>query len=114
MVGMTEETRVGEGSTLTLVLRSVSSPVHQVLKLKAGEYSIGRDPTCDIVVVDPYVSRFHAKILYRDGKWFIEDLGSKNGTYINGEDIRGKGAVELKEGIEIVIGFSVIVVKGFD
>lgn len=103
-----------ENPTLVLILKSISSPVQQMLRLKPGEYIVGRDPTCDIVIVDPYVSRVHAKIFYRDGKWYVEDLGSRNGTYVKGEDVRGKGPVELSEGIEIVIGFSALTIKGLE
>lgn len=101
-------------TSIILMLKSISTPTSQIIKLKPGEYIIGRDPSCDIVVVDPYVSRAHAKIFYREGKWYLEDLGSKNGTYINGEDVRNRGAVELKEGVEIVLGFSAIIVKNFE
>lgn len=103
-----------ENPALVLILKSISTSAQQILRLKPGEYVVGRDPTCDIVIIDPYVSRVHAKIFYRDGKWYIEDLGSKNGTYVNGEDIRAKGAAELSEGIEIVIGFSALMVKGLE
>ncbi|MEM0371249.1 MAG: FHA domain-containing protein [Ignisphaera sp.] len=99
---------------LIVFLKSISSASHQIVKLKPDSYMIGRDPDCDIVVADPFVSRKHAKIFYRDGKWFIEDVGSKNGTYVDGEDIRGRGAIELKEDMEIIMGFSVLIIKGFE
>jgi len=102
-----------EGPALVIIMRSAAvSP--QVIKLKPGDYLVGRDPGCDVVVADPYVSRTHARIFYKDGKWYIVDLGSKNGTYVNGEDIKGREAVELREGAEIVIGFSALIVKGFE
>lgn len=104
----------GEDPALVLILKSVLTPVQQTLRLKPGEYTIGRDPTCDIIIVDPYVSRVHAKIFYKNGRWYVEDIGSKNGTYINGEDIRGRGAIELSEGTEVVIGFSALAVKGLE
>ncbi len=44
--------------------------------------SIGRDPENVIVIPDPYVSRRHARIYFENGKLYIEDLGSTNGTYI--------------------------------
>ena len=95
---------------IEIMIKSVfSSPT--TLKLKEGEYIIGRDPTCQVVLPDPYISRKHVRLFYRDGKWYVEDLGSRNGTYINGEDIRGRGAVEVKPGVEVILGLSVIVVK---
>lgn len=95
---------------IEIIIKSVfSSPT--TLKLKEGEYIIGRDPSCQVVLADPYVSKKHVRLFYRDGKWYVEDLGSRNGTYINGEDIRGRGAVEVKPGTEVILGLSVIVVK---
>uniref|UniRef100_A0A7J2T859 FHA domain-containing protein n=1 Tax=Ignisphaera aggregans TaxID=334771 RepID=A0A7J2T859_9CREN len=95
---------------IEIIIKSVfSSPT--TLKLKEGEYIIGRDPSCQVVLTDPYVSKKHVRLFYRDGKWYVEDLGSRNGTYINGEDIRGRGAVEVKPGTEVILGLSVIVVK---
>ena len=53
-------------------------------KLGDGEYVIGRRSDCQIFVPDMRVSRQHAR-LWRDGEgWTLEDLGSNNGTYING------------------------------
>jgi DNA-binding response OmpR family regulator len=45
---------------------------------------IGRDPTCDIIIPDRQVSRRHASLRRVDGGFELEDLGSKNGTHING------------------------------
>ena len=53
-------------------------------KLGDGEYVIGRRSDCQIFVPDMRVSRQHAR-LWKDGEaWTLEDLGSNNGTYING------------------------------
>ena len=52
--------------------------------LEAGEYVIGRRSDCEIFVPDMRVSRQHARISHRDNTWCLEDLGSNNGTYING------------------------------
>ncbi len=76
--------------------------------LKPGEYILGRFPTSDIVIPDPYVSRRHARIFFRDGKWYIEDIGSTNGTIVNDDDIRGKEPVEIKNGTEIVVGLTIL------
>ena len=45
---------------------------------------IGRDPACDIVLPNQNVSRFHAKLIRRDGRFYIEDNNSTNGTFVNG------------------------------
>lgn len=47
---------------------------------------------------DPAIGRQHARLAFVDGKLFLEDLGTKNGTYVNSEDIRGCGAVPLAPG----------------
>jgi len=52
--------------------------------LEAGEYVIGRRSDCQIFVPDMRVSRQHARILSKGDSWCLEDLGSNNGTYING------------------------------
>lgn len=44
---------------------------------------IGRDPTCDVCLLDQTVSGQHAKITHRQGQWWVEDLHSTNGTFLN-------------------------------
>ncbi len=50
---------------------------------------VGRDPTCEITVLDRQVSRFHARITPTPEGVTIEDLGSKNGTNHNGTELTG-------------------------
>ena len=59
--------------------------------LSEGTTTLGRAPLNDIVVDEPGVSRQHAGIrAERDGFW-IQDLGSRNGTFVNGQLIEGEG-----------------------
>jgi hypothetical protein len=69
------------------------------------EIVIGRSSDLDMVLVEDMVSRKHAKILTDDKGVTIQDLGSTNGTFVNGEKIR---KVELKDGDRILIGTSII------
>ena len=55
--------------------------------MRGGSATIGREPECDLQVLDSEVSRRHAKVTIRDGAAWIDDLHSANGTYVNGERI---------------------------
>ena len=70
--------------------------------------TIGRSPLCDIQIKDNNISRFHLKIQRKGPKYFIMDLGSKNGTFVDGIDLSPGIESELKEGIPIVIGMTVL------
>src|SRR5688572_9070873 len=69
-------------------------------KLAEGEYIIGRRSDCQIFVPDMRVSRQHARIRRENGGWHVEDLGSNNGTYVNGARVQNTG---LKHEDEITI-----------
>lgn len=97
-----------------LVLRVVKSSFFMPQTewvLEPKEHILGRYPSNDIVIPDPYVSRRHARLFFKDGKWFIEDLDSTNGTIVNNEDIRDKGPIALVDNAEIIIGLTVLTVK---
>lgn len=63
--------------------------------------SIGRMDGCGIRLLDGLVSKQHAEVAYANGQWSVRDLGSSNGTIVNGQRIQ---AVVLREGDEIIIG----------
>ena len=69
------------------------------------EIIIGRSSDLDMVLVEDMVSRKHAKIVTEEKGVAIQDLGSTNGTFVNGEKIR---KVDLKDGDRILIGTSII------
>jgi DNA-binding winged helix-turn-helix (wHTH) protein len=70
--------------------------------LQPGECIVGRDPASTIWLDSPKVSRRHARVRVREDCVAIEDLGTKNGTYVRGE--RLSAASTLEHGDEIVIG----------
>ena len=51
----------------------------------ANSFVIGRDESCELSVDNPMVSRRHTRVFVEFGRWFIEDLNSRNGTRVNGE-----------------------------
>lgn len=70
-----------------------------------GEIVIGRSSELDMVLVEDMVSRRHSKITVANDQIFIQDLGSTNGTFVNGEKIK---RARLHEGDRILIGTSII------
>src|SRR5271157_5386825 len=64
--------------------------------------SLGRHPNNSIQLLDKIVSKEHCILEQRDGVFILRDLGSLNGTYINGERVRGEQG--LKHGDEIALG----------
>ncbi len=63
---------------------------------------VGRGEPCEIRLDDTYVSQIHARLYGKDGTWFVEDLGSTNGTYLN--DRRLSNAVEVHPGDVVRVG----------
>jgi hypothetical protein len=74
--------------------------------INAGGATIGRGRQSDIVLNDPNVSRQHAEIRPRGGSWVITDLGSTNGSQLNGR--RLDGSEVLRPGDEIELGASLM------
>jgi len=85
---------------------------HRTLMLGQGAITIGRRPSCDLVVTDPAASREHARLIVGDQSATIEDLGSHNGVFVNGKPIRG--IHRLSAGDKIEIGQEQIEVIGFE
>lgn len=68
-----------------------------------GEAVIGRDPACGVCLPPVYVSGHHARMEFSNGRWWIEDLGSKNKTYLNGQQVLAGSPVPASAGDEIVV-----------
>ncbi len=70
--------------------------VRQSWPLEAPETTIGRWPDNTVVIADRWVSRYHARIVRQDRRYVLEDLDSKNGTFVNGQQLTAP--CELEDG----------------
>ena len=104
--------------------RSAATPQKLALRFISGKYQggeyplglqpevvIGRSSDLDMVLVEDMVSRRHARIACTETQILIEDLGSTNGTFVNGEKIT---RTTLKEGDRVLIGTSILKVVALD
>jgi pSer/pThr/pTyr-binding forkhead associated (FHA) protein len=82
----------------------------QIFPLTGETMTLGRDPLSDIAIVDPEVSRQHARLTRSAaGGYSIQDLGSTNGTFVDGNRLGGE-AVPLRSGQIVVVGSNVTLV----
>jgi ABC transport system ATP-binding/permease protein len=97
----TEEDHVSAQDFAKLVIVE-GTPVGQEYELKQEKTTIGRDASCDIVVSIAAVSRRHSGISRDSSQYYVEDLGSSNGTLVNGEKISQRR--QLKDGDLVALG----------
>ncbi|MEI9935926.1 MAG: FHA domain-containing protein [Pseudomonadota bacterium] len=93
---VSEQRFVGEAVATKLRYRQA------LITLRAGKLYLGRSPECELAISDPAVSRRHARLWVSPTQIVIEDLGSQNGVYLNGERIQGPR--ELRAGDIVRIG----------
>ncbi len=93
----------GTGS-FRLIVRRGPQP-NQIYELSKDVITLGRDITNDIVINDPEVSRHHCRLTRGGGGYTLEDLGSTNGTFVNGQ--RLMGARPLSGGDQVGLGETV-------
>lgn len=76
----------------------VAEGVHQgkSIPITVAEFLIGRDPECQLRPASPQVSKKHCAVVVREGKVYVRDFGSTNGTFINDEQVAGD--LEVKTG----------------
>ena len=82
---------------------AIDSGIHAGDRLQlVPEVRIGRSEACELVLDDDYVSSMHAVLSHLDqGGWFVKDLGSTNGTFVNGERISHPTTVGVNDIIRI-------------
>jgi sigma-B regulation protein RsbU (phosphoserine phosphatase) len=88
--------------SLSIPFTLVESESRKTGIIERFPFLCGRLPDSDLVLAHPYVSRRHAQIIWEDGKYYVVDLGSRHGTYLNGELIQGRA--RLHEGDALGFG----------
>jgi len=92
-------------------LAVISGPfAGQTIPLTQGKLVVGRDSDCDVILGGDFVSSHHCALLLDEWTLRVIDLGSKNGTYVNGDRI-GSGAVILNVGDTVSAGLMSIRVE---
>lgn len=70
-----------------------------------GDISLGRSSKNDVVIKDKFVSKNHLLIREKNQRYYLEDLGSANGTFLNGVKIDPNELIELQNNDKIGVGF---------
>lgn len=95
--------RTGAPRTLVVTEGSLTGTT---IDLGQAPVLIGRAPECTLVLTDEYASGRHARLFPRDGRWWVEDLGSTNGTTLGRTPV--KDPVPVEPGQQLRIGRTVI------
>jgi DNA-binding winged helix-turn-helix (wHTH) protein len=101
--------REGRGERAPVEYRLIVGP--REVALQSGENILGRDHEAVVWIEGKSVSRQHARIVIADAGATIEDLGSKNGTFVGG--VAAQGVVPLYDGAQIALGRRVVTFRVF-
>src|SRR5947209_6874246 len=89
-------------ASLILLKTPDGSATGERVQLSNGNVVIGRSPEeCQVVLPPNAVSRKHAQIIFAQGNYFVEDLGSRNKTYLNNKEVTARTPLKDGDGIKI-------------
>ena len=88
----------------TVVIRAEGSKARTVPV--SGNMVLGRAPECELALDDTFVSQQHARLFAKNGSWYVEDLGSTNGTFVN--DQRLSSPAMVQPGDRVRVGTTVL------
>ena len=79
--------RLGLARLPSLTLQPLQAGEPNLYHFNVPEITVGRDPVCDCAFDDQTLSAHHARLVYRQEQWWVEDLGSTNGTFLNDQQV---------------------------
>ena len=82
--------------------RNLKFKMHESYSVKENT-TIGRSKRCHVFIDDPFLSKNHARIFLKDGSFYVEDLGSTNGSFLNGRRL-GSQSVRIKDSDKLSFG----------
>ncbi len=97
-----------ENADATLVVTGGGRMTGHVFKVTPAGVDIGRGGECEVCIPDPLLSRHHARVGFADGAFTIVDLGSSNGTFVNGRRVRRDASYRLFFNAAIKLGGTVL------
>jgi pSer/pThr/pTyr-binding forkhead associated (FHA) protein len=102
-----KDVRSAQNSFKTQIIKPVYLQLDPDTNSSARKYTdaeilIGRDPACNFTITDSAISAKHARLFYQQNQWWVEDLSSTNGTFLNLEPL--ETPVILVDGDQIKIG----------
>ncbi|MFW6203775.1 MAG: FHA domain-containing protein FhaB/FipA [Actinomycetota bacterium] len=74
---------------------------NRTVPLTGAPVTFGRGHDCTVPLSDEYVSTQHARLMYHDGQWYVEDLGSTNGTYLGSERLTRSVPVGVRSRVRL-------------
>jgi len=94
--------RGGRGRSGPPQLRVIEPPEQRGRSYQLDqEVTLGRAAGCQVPIEDAYASQVHARVFHSDGQWYVEDLGSTNGTYLNRHRVAGPMVVKKRDRVQI-------------
>ncbi|MBY0456258.1 MAG: FHA domain-containing protein, partial [Gemmataceae bacterium] len=83
----------------------VATGAHEgrVIPLTGAQFLIGRDPQCNLRPASPAISKVHCAVVIRDGRVYVKDHGSTNGTLVNDQLVQGAEVV-IQDGATLRVG----------
>jgi pSer/pThr/pTyr-binding forkhead associated (FHA) protein len=73
----------------------------QRIPLDVDCFVIGRNPDCNLVIPSNRVSRRHARLRLQEGKWYVEDMVTRHGTWVNNQQVRSRTALSHNDEIRV-------------